>query len=280
MTGPESGAPVSPLGRLRSLRSGRVRRVIGGIVAVLLLAAVGTVLFSAPDLLREARAAIAGAGFGLIALFVLLPVLNLLAVTGGFVVLTRRVGQVGGIEMFALLSSAWLLNYLPMRPGMIGRTVYHKTVNGIAVPDGVLVLAWGSGLSLAAGFMMGVSALPGALGIGGKTAALAFLLAPVLLALLGLGACTVAKRGAWRTPAALLFKQLDMLVWAIRYDVAFDLVGRPIGIEAAALIAAISQATLLVPITGNGLGLREWAVGLLAWRGGFGRDAGLLADVL
>ena len=44
----------------------------------------------------------------------------------------------------------------------------------------------------------------------------------------------------------------------------FGLVGQSLTFEQACAIAAVSQAATAVPISGNGLGLREWAVGLTA----------------
>jgi hypothetical protein len=57
-----------------------------------------------------------------------------------------------------------------------------------------------------------------------------------------------------------------MLIWVLRYWVVFRLVGSSLSIPQSAAIAAVCQLTLNVPLVGNGLGLREWAVGLTASR--------------
>jgi hypothetical protein len=82
---------------------------------------------------------------------------------------------------------------------------------------------------------------------------------------------------------------MDTLVWMGRYAVMFALLGREITLPQAAAIAAASQAAMQVPLVGNGLGVREWAVGLVApvlpsWMnatsGGLSRGLGLSADLL
>jgi hypothetical protein len=74
-----------------------------------------------------------------------------------------------------------------------------------------------------------------------------------------------------------------------RYFVVFALLQRPLTIPEAAAIAAASQAAMQVPLVGNGLGVREWAVGLVgpvlpSWMnaasGGLSRGLGLSADLL
>ena len=73
----------------------------------------------------------------------------------------------------------------------------------------------------------------------------------------------------------------DMLVWAARYWVAFRLIGSPIDVLPAVLLATVSQVVLLVPFAGNGLGFREWAVGLVAGRFAIAAvSLGIIADLV
>jgi uncharacterized membrane protein YbhN (UPF0104 family) len=49
-----------------------------------------------------------------------------------------------------------------------------------------------------------------------------------------------------------------------RYLVLFSIVGRPLSLVEAAAFTIASQIAAMVPLVGNGLGVREWASGLLA----------------
>jgi hypothetical protein len=75
-------------------------------------------------------------------------------------------------------------------------------------------------------------------------------------------------------------------VWTLRYWVVFAIADSPVTMAQAAAVAAVSQVAMSVPLVGNGLGLREWAVGLLraslpAWYGvAAASSAGLTADLV
>src|SRR5690606_6920191 len=159
-------------------------------------------------------------------------------------------------EMHALIASAWLLNYLPLRPGLVGRIGYHRAVNGIPVKHSVRVLAE----SVVLGGLAIAVLLAVALAARGLAPLPALLLAAAPAALALAAALPLARAGplAWRFAAAWGLKYADMLAWAARYAVVFALLGAPIDAPSAVLIAAVSQLALLVPFTGNGLGLREW----------------------
>src|SRR5690606_18485027 len=80
---------------------------------------------------------------GLLAAAILLPVLNWVVVSVSFWVMMGRYGRIGLREMAALIGVAWLLNYLPLRPGLIGRLGYHKAVHGVAIRDSAFVTILG-----------------------------------------------------------------------------------------------------------------------------------------
>jgi hypothetical protein len=71
-------------------------------------------------------------------------------------------------------------------------------------------------------------------------------------------------RGPWWIAATIALRFIDLLVWAGRYAVVFAIVGHPITVAAAMALAVLCQIAMLVPLVGNGLGLREWAVGAVA----------------
>lgn len=257
--------PRSGLGRLKPL----IRFVVG---FGLLLAAVLWIALNHRETVTDAIAHATGAHWGLIALGLLLPVANWTTVSFSFYLLTHRVGRVGMAEMHGLIASAWLLNYLPMRPGMAGRIAYHKLVNGIRVRDAVGISVVTMILSaVATGVMLAAAAAP--LVLGGTAGAdgsgfwrVAIVASPALVS--GVWAIAAALGGwhgvwSWRMAAAFGMRYADMLAWAARYAVVFAIVGEPIGVELAAVLAGVSQASYLLPISGNGLGVREWAVGLV-----------------
>ena len=110
------------------------------VAAVVAVARQGAGLTGVVDALRTSPS-------WLVALLLALPFLNWLCSAASFHVLTNRYGKVGAVEMGAVIGSAWLLNYLPMRPGLVGRVAYHKKVNNIPIGASVQVLALSIGLS-------------------------------------------------------------------------------------------------------------------------------------
>ncbi len=240
-------------------------------------------------------AAIRAAPAWMVAAAVLLPLGNWALMSATFSALMKPFGRVGRAEMAALIAASWLLNYLPMRPGLLGRVAYHKTVNRIAVRDSLKTIAGNVGcgfVAMAFGALVAASGGGAALGasfswIGrwpGVVAAAP--LVALLAGALGAGAMRAPLLGSWAN--ASLLRYADLLVWAARYAIVFRIVGQEIDVFGAIAIATVSQAASLIPIVGNGLGLREWAVGLTAaalpaWmlgQGDVAREVGLAADLV
>ena len=119
---------------------GRVRRVIPIAVGVGLLFAALWVVADHRGTVAEGVHHAAGSPWWAVTLVVVFPVLSLIMTSTSLWLLTRRYGPVGYGEMHALVAGAMLLNFLPMRPGLLGRLAYHKRVNGIQVRDSVRVL--------------------------------------------------------------------------------------------------------------------------------------------
>jgi hypothetical protein len=77
-----------------------------------------------------------------------------------------------------------------------------------------------------------------------------------------------------------------MLAWVGRYALVFWLIGQPLEIGGAVAVAAACQVALVLPLIGNGLGLRELAVGVMAAAlpaslgASTSQGAGSLADVV
>ena len=256
--------------------SGRVRGLIGFGIGLLLFGAALLAIFRGGADLSDAWTHARSAPWWLVAAVIVLPVLNWLVISLSFHILHNHDGRVGRTEMASLIASAWLLNYLPLKVGMLGRLAYHKRVNGIPFRKSVRVLVVSVTLSgLAIGVLIGIAALVRLTAgrVGPEWTWVWCVPVPV-----GLLVAAWVLRGtngwAWRIALAGFCKYLDMMIWIGRYAAAFALVGSPLGFEASLIVAAVSQIALLIPISGNGLGIREWGVRAVT------DPVGLLADVV
>jgi hypothetical protein len=266
--------------------SRRTRRLVGFAVGVVLLLAAAWVLYSQRGAVERAWESARHARWWLVALALTLPLGNWLLISASFWTMMRRHGRIGYAEMSQCIGAAWLLNYLPLRAGMVGRIAYHRAVNGIAVRDSLSVMLWNMGIGAVAVFaVIGIVIGPG---LPPQDPRLAYALAAGLL-VPAFGRFVLAPRGMAWVADVLLLRYLDMLVWVARYVVVFAIVGEPISLGGAVAVAAACQAALLVPFIGNGLGVREWVVGLtasalpaalVADSGDLSTATGLLADVV
>jgi hypothetical protein len=241
---------------------------------VVLLAAAVWMVWRNTHEVQRAWQSVRGAPPWRLALFVTLPLLSWVFTSILFVVLTRRHGRVGLREMLALIGSSWLLNYLPMRPGLLGRVAYHKAVNGIAVRHSAGTIVWAVVCTVVAAAAMAAFAF--ALPRAGSPAPLAMGLAVPLL-ICGAAAWWLRARDAaglaWRLVAALGLRYADLLVQTGRYLLAFSLIGKPIGVSDAVTICAAAQAAQVSPVV---FGVREWIVGVFSGA----VETGLKADLL
>jgi hypothetical protein len=178
---------------------------------------------------------------------------NLILTALMFSLLIARYARVGWGEMQALIAASALFNFLPLRPGLLGRVAYHKTVNGIALTDMARVMIEALVISMAAvGWLLLSVPMARATGLSPWW----FVAAPAPLLALG-GCWTPARRLAW----AALMRHIEMMIWAARYWAVFAMIGSPIETDTALVLAAVSVTATLVPFLSNGLGLREWAIG-------------------
>jgi hypothetical protein len=268
-----AGRPARLLG-FRREALGSPRRVVGGLIGIGLLGAAVWVVWSNGGVVEEAWRAARDAPAWLIALAMVLPLGSWVFTSLAFWLLSRRFAPVPLSDMSMLIGAAWLLNHLPLRPGMVGRVAFHKKYHGLAVRESVRVMAAAmvcTGLSLA----MLLAGAAGVAMVEGFWAGAACLAAPTAVA----GAVALIARAAgrrwWLEIAALCMRSLDMLSWLARYAIVFVLVGHEVTLERLVVITAVCQVAMVVPVTGNGMGLREWAVGLtLAAMLGPGAEAG------
>lgn len=252
-------------------------RVLGFVLGLALLAAAVWVVARDGRTLEQALHAARHADPRIVIALAALPVLNWALSSLIFWVLTRRFAPVPLGEMAALTAVASSLNALPLRPGLLGRIVYLKRLHGVKVWDSARVTLEAIGLTVivALATLLG-SALGGIRGV---------LLALGLLVIIGSAAWTAwAGRSAGAGPrpgrpidagvlVALGVRAVEMVVWTARYMLVFALIARPIGLEAAILLAASAQIVSLLPIA---IGLREWTVAMLS----VSTPIGLTADLL
>lgn len=255
-------ARIAEFGRSRRDSPGnRARRVAGAFVGIVLLAAAVWAVWSQRAVLDSAMGSLRRAPAGLILAAFVLPLVSWVATSAAFWLLSNRYARVPASDMAMLIGAAWLLNHLPLRPGMIGRVAYHRKYHGMAIRDCVRVMITAMVLS-AVSLVMLLAVAVAVSRVERVSVQAACLALPTAVVAVGAGLARAAGLGWWREAAALGARSVDMLSWVGRYAIAFTLVGQPLKVEHVVGVAAVCQVAMVVPITGNGLGLREWAVGL------------------
>lgn len=234
----------------------RLLKPIGLVLGAALLVAAIIFVAGKEDVLKNALTAIVKPSLPNLLLLIGCVFTNI-ALTGlMFSVLISRYGKVGLLQMQALIAAATLLNFLPLRPGLLGRLAYHKANNNIPIHQTVLTIVQAIAISLGVGVYLMVvlllctkSNLPLWIGLGGPL--------PFFIA-----ASFMNHFRIWAL--AGLIRYVEVFVWAARYYAAFALIGYSIHIEEALAFACISMIATLVPFFSNGLGIREWAIGFAA----------------
>ncbi|MBL9119695.1 MAG: flippase-like domain-containing protein [Phycisphaerae bacterium] len=240
--------------RLREL-FGRVRPFGAAVGALLVVAAIALVI-SRASTLGDAWKAM-GSASPLVITAMVAAMAGSVALTGlTFWILTRRYGRVSHWEMQALMSATAVANYLPLRPGLVARVVYHSSRNGIRARDSLRTIVEAMALSVIA-----LSLLVPSLMVAHQWA-MPIGIAVALPALLAIP--TLASARSRPLGTAFLVRFGETLLTTIRYDLAFRLVGAPLPWHVAAAIACVSMVSTMVPFVSNGLGLREWTIGLMA----------------
>jgi hypothetical protein len=235
-------------------------RRLGVIVGIALIAAAIIMLARQRQTVVEALAHVeqisSGKRFLLCGVILGTVVVNI-ALTGAmFSGLIARYGKVGLIEMQALIASSTLLNFLPLRAGLLGRVAYHRAYNAIPVRHSARAVLHAVLLSvMSALYLTGAIAIALQLNISLLPLALAPLPALAILAI-------TWRRGRLGCAAALI-RYADLMVSAIRYSATFALIGSPIDAKGALAFACVSSVTTMIPFLSNGLGLREWAIGIV-----------------
>lgn len=257
----------------------KTRSAVMFVVSMILLVGAGYFVYSATDGLDGVWGSIKSAPWWMIVLIVLGPMGNHVSVALCLQALQSRHGKVGLIEMYVLVGSAWLFNYMPMRPGLIGRIGYHKSINNIRLRDSLESSVWSGILAgIANGLMLPIAFVM--MMVPEENAGWSLLLpfVPVVVAFVVSMLLSGPKKKL--IVLALAYRQLDVIVWLGRYWLAFEVLGLDVSIGDIAVISAVSQLASLMPLTGSGIGFREWAVGLMASAGGHAMGTAMAGDLI
>ena len=232
-----------------------VARPIGAVIALALLAGALFTVWQQRDTVSQALEAVRHPDPRWLSLLLGCVLANIVLSGIMFYLLMSRYGRVHWLEMQAIVSATLLVNYLPLRPGLAGRVAFHKAVHDIRARDTLKVVVQAASMTAIIAVYLAivvviVSRAPVPLWLG--------VALPVPAFLAGLAT-------PWRLwCAAGVVRYVEVLVWVGRYVAAFALIDSPIGVTPAIALACISMIAGMVPLVSNGLGLREWSVGLLA----------------
>ena len=258
---------TSPLDRTQR----KLLRRIGTVASVLLVAGAVVAIARSQAILDSLSRAFASPRWDALAVLAATVLAQQVLTATVFWMLMRRHGPVGWGEMNALIASSTLANYVPLQAGSIGRLAYHKVVHGIPVKKSLVVILVAMGLvamSLVALVVVGLwVSRAGASWWWVAVAPLAWV--PLL-----------AGPATRIVGACLMLRTVELLVIALQSWAAFRLSGWDIEPMTAVGVAVVAAVANLTPFIGNGLGVREWAVGLAApLLGGYETDAGLAAQL-
>jgi hypothetical protein len=193
-----------------------------------------------------------------------------------FLAVIRPIRRVGVVEMQAVNLMATLFNYAPVRLGLALRCAYHWRIDRMPATD---IAAWIAGVAVVTLGTLGAGLVAGLLqiAVGRESLTLDWLwctgFGAVLIvgsaAAIVVGRMRIAKRllrGGERVlsePDAVLggvlFRTIDLVMWAIRMWAAAKIVGVTLGPAQAAMLAAVA-----ILGAGNPLGRIGWREGLVA----------------
>ncbi len=254
-----------------------VGRTLGLALGVTLVACALVAIMNSAPALAQVRRAFAAPSLvaGLVALAAAIASFGF---SGGmFFALLRNHGSLRFWQMVKLVTASGLLNYAPLRPGLVGRVAYQQLVCGITVRRSIWATLEAGVVSLATALWLAI-----AVTVVSRTDARAvgaiMVGAPALAGLALVG----GRSSWWKVHAeAVFWRWLDVLAWTARYWAVFALIGVDLPWEGAAAAACVGLTASLVPLVGNGLGIREWAVALAGpWLGAWPEDLGLAADLV
>ncbi|MFA6044612.1 MAG: hypothetical protein WC718_06480 [Phycisphaerales bacterium] len=246
--------------------TGRYARLIACAVGLALMAGAAWGVARDPAVAHRLLQGIPTWPWWAVPLLAALPCLNWLLTSAAFYTLTRPRSPISWQEMTALIGSAWVLNFFPLSPGLFGRVVYQRALHGLSVRTNARIIAESIALGWAAvGVLLPLLLLVGRAPGHTSDIPLAILPLVIITSALLAGAGKSPRFGplgtAWAITLAL--KVADVATWTARYHLVFHLAGTHLTWVQSLAVAVVAQTAMLVPLIGNGLGIREWAVGLL-----------------
>lgn len=165
-------------------------------------------------------------------------------------------------RMVELILSSSVLNYLPLRMGLLGRAAYLKAIHQLPLRQSglilIIVLALGALVLGSVGLAVVSITMLDQMTVILLTCGLLVSLSPVIkrvLAKIAMRQLTEASVLSWLT-----IRMIDMFVVGGRTWFAFAIVGHPITYAQATALGAAGMLISLLGLTPNGLGLREWAL--------------------
>ncbi len=226
-------------------------------LAIGIVLLVGAILMAATEVnwerLREAEPWQIAAMVGLVFANLLISGLLWWSVTLSF----DAKPPVGFGRMLALVCASGLLNYLPLRPGLVGRAAFLKMKHDLSIGQSMWILAVILALSVV---VLGLAAAI----VAWVPGTIQYEVSLTLMLLLTLGAPVVAGRLLKRKIVAgwlwVPVRVADLLITALRLWIVFQISGSPIDYPHAVFAASAGLFVSLLGITPNGLGLREWAI--------------------
>ncbi|MAX25249.1 MAG: hypothetical protein CMJ19_12170 [Phycisphaeraceae bacterium] len=165
-------------------------------------------------------------------------------------------------RMQSLILSSSVLNYLPLRMGLIGRAAYLKQFHQLPLKQSaqILIIVLGLGAMVLGSVGLAVIAIPqmDQMTVILLTSALVVALSPIWKRIFN----QVARRKLHeaRVLGWLSIRITDMFVVGMRTWFAFAIIGQPITFAQATALGAAGMLISLLGLTPNGLGLREWAL--------------------
>jgi len=237
-------------------QGGRRRRIAATAIGALAFVAAAVALAWNRETLAAALAALRAAPPGTVVLLLGAIAGQAVASCVLFAVLYRRYARIPAGAMAATVVASTAANYLPLRPGLVGRIAFLRARFGVGVRDSVVVTVEAIALG---GIVLAVT-VP----VVGFARPIGY---PAWIAV-GTIAAAVSCLAAWRTSRrfalAFLVRLAELGLLAVRAWLSFRLIGLEISPESAIAFACVSSIASLVPLVPAGMGLREWAIGLLA----------------
>lgn len=200
----------------------------------------------------------------ILAVMAMLVVINQMLAVTMFWVVTRSFDTkppVRWVNMLDLLCASAVVNYLPLRPGLLARAAYLKIYHQLPWIQSAQSLGIIASMSLL--LSLGAFGVVMLSGEGIRWAVAIGCVCFIMTVSGSLAKCLFGRPmfGAW---SWVLIKLADLLVTAGRLWLAFGVVGAPIGWDMAIACGGAGMIVSMLGFTPNGLGIREWAVGISA----------------